>query len=186
MFGLLSRNKNAPKVPFRKMTEEEKERIRAYLKENPKRDNDDFWSQTKKEARTVIKEMRRGGFTAGGELPHGAYPENFGVHSHVYRRGFDEHEVRKSCDYNQVIGSVDLWSYWGFSSHPVKIWYRNPILITDSIQLRNYLTGQGISFNDGQVDFDKLRRQISELEKPDQSWNLEMLERLESLDLIKD
>lgn len=181
-----STKKALPPVPFRVMTDEERDRTRAYLRDNPsQRYDDEIWMQTANEARKVIEAIRRGGFVVGGELAHGDGMDGYGVLGHVYSKSYPEKEkVKAICDFERVIGSVGIWEYGGFISNPVSVWYQNMKLIDDSLELRNYLTAQGISFRDN-LDVEEVRKRIGRLEAERQDA-LGLLKKLEGVQLRGD
>ena len=173
----------SPKVPFRIISKEEKDKIRDYFRENPKEKyNDKIWMQTIPEARKVIEIIRTGGFFIGGELAHGNGMDGYGVHSHVYSRNYpNQKDIQENCDYKNVIGSVGLWESWGFFSNPVAVWYQNKDLVIDSIELHNYLDKEGISFRDN-VNRGDITDQILSLEQEKRNCQ-ELLDKLSGIEL---
>ncbi|GEM_PF-5550735 len=171
-----------PIVPFRVMTEEERDEIRDYFRKDPKSNNREFWKQPREEARKVVKAIKHGGFVVGGEINVGS-PESEGALTHVYSKRYSQGSLTDSCDYKRVIGSVSMWEAWGFVFNPVSVWYQNPTLLTDSIELRKYLIDSGISFRDN-VDVKHLRDEISRLEG-ERDNKSKILEVVMGLDLRK-
>lgn len=173
--------KLAPELPYRALTEGERIAFYAYVKGFPEEDRDRFWQQTQEEARKVIGVIRGAGFVVGGEFCSGSPMDGLVGHSHVYPRNYQGKDVGKVCDYERVIGSVDLWDDCGFISNPVKIWYQNHELIDDAFALREYLLSAGISFADN-VDLNRLRKNIAELEEK-RKGEEKILARLKDLEL---
>lgn len=183
LIGKKNALESAPEIPYRKHTDEEREEFWRYVREFGPKFEGGFWQQTEEQAREVLKTIAEEGFIVGGELGWGNSIDGSGVHSHIYSKNYTGKDVGRSCDYDSVVGDVSLWEEGGFLSNPVSLWYQNPEVINDTFELRDYLISSDIPFHDS-VDLDRIRRQISDLEKR-KSGNLEILSRLKDVDLRK-
>lgn len=158
---------HAPNIPFREITDAEKESIREHFRKYGIEATDipdRYWQKTTQEGRGVVDTIRSGGFGVSREVEYGNDMDGFGAKVHVYSRKHSGLRTKKDCDHSNVIGSVDLWSSWGFVSSPVNVWYQNLGLISDSIELHKYLSARGIDFKDS-VSRSELGEKIREIRK---------------------
>jgi len=153
--------KSAPKLPYRVFTEEEREEFWNYERNLPPELREIFWQQTKEGAREIIEIIGEGGFIIGGKFEWGCYPEGFGAHRHIYSRNYGGNKnTEKVCDHDNVIGKISLWEEGGFLSNPVSVWYQNPELINDAMELGDFLISLDISFGDS-GDWEKLLKNLN-------------------------
>jgi len=158
---------DAPTVPYRALGDREIEVLFAYVDKQFLIDDfegrHNFWKQTMPEGRKVAERIRGAGFVVGGEIDGGDVQGDYWVDCHVYPKGYKTNfDIERIADSDSVIGTVGLWERGGFDSDPVRVWYDNPKLVTDSLELRSFLMEQGIKFYDC-VDFEELERKVSEL-----------------------
>jgi hypothetical protein len=171
--------RDAPRIPYRKLTKEERDKFWDYAREL--KDTDRFWQQTIPEARRILREIQKGGFVIGGELAWGYPTDSYGSHNHIYQKDYVGRRIKEDCDYKNVIGSVDLWESGGFVSNPVCLWYENLEVIESVLELRDYLIKNNISFCDS-VSIPDLKKEVSDLDKK-RRGKLEILSRLEHVQL---
>lgn len=183
--GLVSR-RDVPKLPYRRLDSEERMGFVDYLRDKGVRyvADDEFWRQTEDSARKIVRQIKDGGFVVGGELSLGQGPESYGVKSHVYPKDYTGKHIERTMNRERVIGCVHFWESGGLSWNPVQIWYENPEVLNDSLELRNYLITSGISFADS-IDLDRLRKDISSDKKRVDGREM-VLRRLEDITLRTD
>src|SRR3989344_3567102 len=143
--------KNAPKIPYRALTDDEQRKLWDFARELKNIDIENkFWQQTIPLAKKRAEQIKNRGYVVTDPLEWGNSEDGYGAHIHVYPCETDLSELNERVNRTKVIGSLELWQSGGFNQEPLSVWYspEQGIVkqIEDAFEFREFLIRDKIPF----------------------------------------